>query len=225
MFDKEAIAVVVVLVGVTLAMGYYAKFILPKKIEERTRESMKAFSTAVELRFPIREGLSARVVGLGRELGKRLGFAQEELRKLEMAGRLRDIGLCAVPYRLINDKPTLEWSDADNEVYDRHPEVGAAMLELVPSLGHLAGIVRSHQVCFDGSTGPFFPSRESLPKEARALKVVCDYVWFERTQGSLLARESLRQGAGSTYDPEVVEVMLGMITSSSVRDPAQPVTV
>ncbi len=224
--DRETIDVLAALTVTTLAMVYYSRIYLRRKIEERTRESMKAFSMAVELRFPIREGLSGRVVALSREIASRMGFDKKQLIRLEMAARLRDIGLCAIPYQLVNDKPFGEWSDADNALFERHPEVGAAMLELAPSLRHLSGIVRTHQARFDGGSGPFFPSRENLPIEARLLKVVSDFVWLERTQGTLLAKETLRDGAGTVYDPDLVYKLLALISSSRVAEsPVAPVTV
>jgi response regulator RpfG family c-di-GMP phosphodiesterase len=225
MIGRETWDVLIALGLTTLAMLYYGRIYLPKKIDDRTRESLKAFSTAVELRFPVREGLSSRVVSLSRELGKREGLTGKQLKDLEMAGRLRDIGLCAIPYRLVNDKPMMEWTDGDYAIYERHPEVGAAMLELVPSLSHLAGIVRTHHVNYDGSSGPFFPSKDSIPVEARLLKIVSDYVWFERTQGALLAKENLRDGASIAYDPDYVYTFLSMLTSSRVTNSAPPVSV
>ena len=220
--DSQTFYVLFALVLTTLAMLFYAHLHLPAKIEQRTRESMKAFSTAIELRFPAREGLSKRVVQISREVGKRMDFDAAMLRRLEMAARLRDIGLCSIPYALINEKPRWEWTHSDHATFDRHPEVGSAMLELVPSLSNVANIVRTHQMSYDNSS---VPSREDLPMEARVLKVVSDYVWFERTQGPMLARESLRDGMGKAYDPDVVTVLLLMITSIRVDKPAEAVLV
>jgi len=220
--DSQTFYVLFALVLTTGAMLYYAHFHLPARIEQRTRESMKAFSTAIELRFPVREGLSKSVVQISREVGRRMGCSSATLRRLEMAARLRDIGLCSVPYSLINEKPRWEWTHSDHAMFDRHPEVGAAMLELVPSLSNVANIVRTHQMPYDNKT---VPSRDDLPPEARILKVVSDYVWFERTQGPMLARETLRDGMGKTYDPDVATVLLLMITSIRVPEPSEAVLV
>jgi len=226
MIDRETIDVLAALGTTTLAMVCYSRFYLRHKIKERTRESMKAFSASVELRFPVRDGLSNRVVALSRELGLRMGMGRKQLDTLEMAGRLRDIGMCAVPYGLVNGKPFPEWSEGEVAMYERHPEVGAAMLELAPSLRPLAGIVRTHQARYDGGSGPFFPSRENLPVESRILKVVSDFVWFERTQGSLLAKEALRDGAGTAYDPDLVFRLLALLSSSrGSESPAASVSV
>lgn len=223
MMDGQTVNVTLAVGAVTLAMLYYARKHLPEKLDRRTRESMKAFSTAVELRFPSREGLSNRVVTLSQELGKRSGLSRSELKRLEIAARLRDIGLCAIPYRLINEKPMRDWTEEERGLYDRHPEIGAAMLELVPSLSHVAHLVRCHQAAYDGSDGPCFPARDSIPAEARVLKITSDYVWFERTQGALLAKEALGDRAGHGYDPDMVWTFLAMLTSTRVGEPAEPV--
>ena len=112
----------------------------------------------------------------------------------------------------------VEWTPAEQSVYDRHPEVSAAMLELVPSLRHLAHIVRNHHIQFDGSSGPYFPCREEIPIESRVLKVISEYVWLERMQGTFLAREILRDLSGTSFDPKVVDVFLGMLTSVRERE-------
>lgn len=217
--DSETWAVSAALVAVTGMMLIYVRIYLRARIDERMRESMKAFSTAIELRFPSHEGLSVRVVNLGLALGKRLRLTKSQLRNVEMAGRLREIGLCSIPYRLINDKPIWQWTSADRATYDRFPEVSAAMLDLVPSVSHLAPIVRCHLAAFDGSDGPTVPMREDLPIESRLLKVCSDFVWSEKRQGTLMAKETLKQGAGTLYDPDLVRTFLSMV---SINEPTRP---
>ncbi len=215
----DAIVVLSCIGLATLGMWYYARVLLPRRLEERLRDSVRAFATAIELRAPSHKGLTARAVSLGHAVGHALGLSARDLRDLEMAAELRDIGLCAVSFRLLNAKPWVDWTDADRADYFRHPEVSAAMLELVPSLRHLSGIVRCHHVAFDGSSGPVFPSKSDIPIQARILAAVCEYVWLERMQGALLARERIRDGAGASFDPDVVRAFLGVLTSSRVGEP------
>lgn len=213
------------LVSVTAALGYYTHVELPLREDERMRQSLKALAKAVELRFPSHSGLSMRVAGLGRHVGEAMGLDPWKLHELEMAAWIRDIGLCAIPYSLVNRKTSYEWTPADHATYGRHPEVSAAMLELTPALRRLAPIVRCHHANYDGSSGPYFPHGKDLPVEARILKVISDYVWLERRQGQLLAREGLRDGAGTRYDPEVVGAFIGVVSSNRVGEPSEPVAV
>lgn len=218
---------IVVLVGLaatTCAMLVYLLKVLPQQLNRRTRDSISAFSRAIELRFPSHEGLTEEVVHLSLQVGRMLQLAPDTLERLELAAMLRDVGLCAIPYKLVNEKPVLRWSSEDQQAYYRHQEISATMLELVPSLKHLAPIVRCHHTSFDGSDGPHFPSHENLPIESRILKVVGAYVWGERWQGRMLARTWIEQGAGADYDPIIVAALWEVMAFSPAPEhPRTPV--
>lgn len=223
--NPDVATIAIALFLVTAALAYAARVELPIREDERMTQTLRALARAIELRFPSHGGLSARVASLSLHVGRVVGLSDHRLRELEKAAWLRDLGLCAISYDLINRKPSSDWSDADRATYDRHPDVSGAMLELVPTLRHLAPVVRCHHANFDGSSGPFFPVGEQLPLESRILKLICDYVWLERRQGQLLAREQLRDGAGRAYDPHLVEAFLGVLTSDRVGDPVESTTV
>ena len=56
---------ILILGGLTsLWLVYYVRYQLPRKLDERFRESMRAFSTAIELRFPTQKGMTDEVVRL-----------------------------------------------------------------------------------------------------------------------------------------------------------------
>lgn len=209
----------------TLALLIYVRVILPRRVEERIRGSLKAFSTAIELRFPSHQGLTERVIALSLAVGRRMGLNARSLADLETAAHLRDIGLCAVPYRLINEKPPSQWTGREYELYERHGEISANMLETVPSLQRYARIVRNHHLPYEDEVTPYRPLARSLPIEARILAVVTNYTWHERHQGDFLAREALREGRGNLFDPQVVDAFLGVLTSSRARDAADSIVV
>lgn len=210
--------VVSALLATCASLGYYVRSILPRRVDARFRDSMKAFSSAVELRFPSHQGMTARVVGLSAAVGRRLLLGRMEMRRLEMAAHLRDIGLCSMAFQLGNGKSPMEWTEAETATYDRHPEVGGAMLELIPSLQHLANIVRCHHVCFDGSSGNVFPTGDDIPIESRILNVVSSFVWDERMAGPVLAHDTLVRESGKSLDPVVVDAFLSVLTSTRVGE-------
>ncbi len=200
----------------TLWLLYYSRTILPRQLDERTIESVKAFGIAIELRFPSHKGLSKRVISLGDAVARQMQLSPQMRRDLELAGRLRDIGLCSIPYRLVNELSPSEWNVADKATYLRHAEVGGAMLETIPELSRLAAVVKYHHNRYDGADDPTDPCGLSLPMEARILKVVADFVWYERLQGSLIAREILKAGRGSAYCPQAADALLS-VTSTRVE--------
>src|SRR5665213_2924401 len=176
----------------TVWLGFYVFYYLPRTMQRQLREALGAFSTAVELRFPSHRGLSARVVILSKAVGQEMGLSRGRLNDLEMAASIRDIGLCAVPYALVNERHPKAWTKEENLSYERHGEVSGAMLELVPRLAHLAPIVSNHHVDFASNDPVSGVLRSQIPLEAFILNAVTAYLWTERLQGDLLARDALR---------------------------------
>lgn len=207
--------------GATSAgMVYYLRVHLPTLIAERTRDGLRAFCKAIELRFPSHEGLTARVLPLSVEVAKRLALSPKRIQRLELAAQLRDIGLCAVPFKLVNSKQLIRWTDEDQAQYFKHAETGAAMLEHVPSLASLAPIVRWHHTSF-AEIEQLKEAGVRVPIEAQILNVVSSYVWYDRWQGEMLARTWLEQGSGTEFDPAVVAAFNDVLTSSRGAQPAQ----
>jgi response regulator RpfG family c-di-GMP phosphodiesterase len=213
--DPITIAVLSTAVAATVWLLYYVQIYLPRQLDARFVESMKAFSTAVELRFPSHAGLTDGVVETSSLLAERFRLSGAARRDLLMAARLRDIGLCAIPYHLVNGRAESNWTDAERSTYDRHPEVSGAMLELVPSLRHLAPVVRAHQ------SGPDEHGSPEMTIEARILRVASEYTWIRRERGEAYAYQVILERRGSAFCPEVVDALSAVLTSSRVER-AQP---
>lgn len=214
------ILTVIVLTLMTVAtfwLLYHTHTILPRQLDDRVTESVKAFGIAIELRFPTHKGLSQRVIALSKAAAIQMGLSSSLRRDLELAGRLRDIGLCSIPYRLVNGLSPSDWNVAEKATYLKHAEVSGAMLELIPELSRLAPIVRYHHARFDGADDSGVPRGRALPVASRILKVVADFVWYERLQGSLIAREIIKAGRGSAYCPDASDALLSVLTSTRVE--------
>lgn len=216
-------AIVALCVTSSAALWLYARYVLPRNYDRRLRQSVRAFSTAIELRFPSHQGLSERVVVLSKEIGRKLRLDGHAMAQLELAAQLRDIGLCSIPYQLVNGKSFYQWDEADWATYHRHAEVSAAMLELVPHLRSVAHIVRTHHLPFRSADEAAIPQGPDIPIEARIIHGVTDFVWTSRLQGSLLAKDQLKRGRGFDYDPAVVEALLQVLTSTRVESVSEPV--
>lgn len=209
--------------GLTLFLANYNFRVLPKRARERQLSTLTLFSTAVELRFQGHSGLTDRVTALSGAVGASMGLNARQLERLERASYLRDIGLCAVPWKMMNVRTPVDWSDEEHSLYLKHADVGGAMLELIPSLRDVASIVRYHHAPFDGSWGPTLPSGEDLPIESRLIAAVDGYVTRERMQGQVLARTYLDEQRGRELDPRVVDHLIAVLPS--FRDIESPVPV
>jgi response regulator RpfG family c-di-GMP phosphodiesterase len=204
------------LVLLTLITLWQVKVVIPRREKRRLAQTLEAFSTAIQLRFPSHHGLSKGIAEAALHIADELQLSERTRRQLEMAAWLRDIGLCSIPYGLVNRKPMMYWNDSDHATYSRYPEISASMLELIPSLKHLAPIVRLHLTPWDGS--------DSLPLEARILRVAHDFVWAERREGAILAQDRLVRGMDTLYDPVIVRAFLGTVEITRERM-AEPIAV
>lgn len=207
------------LVALTFVTLWQVRVVIPRRERERLFEALEAFSTAIQLRFPSHHGLSKSIAEAALHIADEMQLSPRARLRLEMAAWLRDIGLCSIPFGLVNRKPMMYWNDTDHVTYSRFPEISASMLELIPSLKHLAPIVRSHLLPWDGSKGLHLPYGDDLPLEARILLVAHDFVWAERREGPLLARDRLVRGMDNLYDPLVVRAFIGTVEFSSERLP------
>lgn len=210
--DLLSFAILALAMVTTLWLLIYVRILLPMRIQEKFSDSMAAFSRAVELRFPGHSGLTADIEEAAVRLGKELDLSKSSLQKLKTASRLMDIGLCAMPYKLINLKPSFQWTAAERATYERHPEISGAMLDLVPSLRDITEIVRAHHQPFR------MPTLEQVPLEARILRVSSDYAWSVRQHGEARAAQMIMEGSGTEYCPDVVAALATVIRSSRVPE-------
>jgi HD-GYP domain-containing protein (c-di-GMP phosphodiesterase class II) len=216
MMHSSTILIMLGAAATTIWLIYHVCIKLPREMDEQYRESLQAFSTAVELRFPSHRGLSQRVATLSKEVGNRMGLSRKLLADLEMAARLRDVGLCAIPYKMVNDRSPHSWTAEEEHAYERHSEISGAMLELVPHLNHLAPIVRHHHVEFATDEAVSEILRSQVPLESFILNAVSAYVWTERLEGPQSARAQLRDGSGTKFEPKVVATLLQVLPSQRV---------
>jgi len=163
------------------------------------RETVDAY---VQLTALIDQRLAERLDAVGRLAG-RIGSAMRQPAcaqlEVELAGRLHDIGALA----------TQGTSNTTNG-FERSPLVGETFLKGVPSLAHLAPIVRSHREHFDGSGYPDGLRGAEIPLGARIICVAAlfvDLVTERPEQAAVLPHQAcyqLRLFAGTRFDPEVV---------------------
>jgi len=159
---------------------------------------------------------SRSVVEIALEVGQRLGLRDEELRDLEFAALLHDVGKIAIPKAIINKPGTLdpdEW-----RVVKTHTLEGQRMLDRVGGfMGDVGRIVRSHHERWDGNGYPDGLAGDRIPLAARI--IACCDTWHAMTSNrsyrtalplDVAARE-LADVAGTQLDPEVVAVVLSIV--------------
>jgi two-component system, cell cycle response regulator len=150
-----------------------------------------------------------------RLLATELGHDEDTVTRAELAGRLHDIGKIIVPERILT-KPT-RLSDEEWALLRQHPDHGARLAALVPSFGAVAEVIRQHHERFDGAGYPEQLAGAGIRLEAR-LVAVCDSWAAMRSDRAYQprlsvdeAREQLRLGRGTQFDPDMVDLFLDLL--------------
>jgi len=188
--------------GITVAslaaLAYYAFVVLPARIHRWRCDGLRAFARLTELRTQGRYGKAEPMMELAHAVAQRLGVPLHERRRMELAVYLRDIGMVAIPYHILN-KPTL-LTPAERDLIARHAEIGASITEQIPGLGHVAPIVRSHHVVYR--------EQPDAPLAAHLLSALEDWIRVAESADADTAASVLKQGAGMRYHPLVVQAIL-----------------
>jgi len=168
---------------------------------------------------------SRDVVELVMAIGPKMGLDEDQLRKLEFAALLHDVGKIAIPNEIINKSGPL--TDEERAVIETHTVVGEAMLDNVGGvLGEVGKIVRSCHERHDGLGYPDGLARESIPVEARIV-ACCDAFNAMTTDRPYrlalplaVALDELRTHRGTQFDPRVVDCLLEVVAEDA--EPPEP---
>ncbi len=182
-------------------------------------ETITALSSLVEQKDDYTEGHSQRIAEMAVAVGIRMGLSRERLDHLTYAGILHDIGKIAIPDAVLCKQGPL--NEEERRIMEEHPRVGAQVLRRIQALQPVADIVEQHHEWWDGSGYPKGLAGEAILLEARILTVVdaFDAMTSTRSYRRALPRaEAIRRlqaGAGTQFDPKVVDVFVRYIAADA----------
>lgn len=177
--------------------------------------TIEAMARALEFRDLETEGHSQRVTELTLKLARRMGMTEEELVHVRRGALLHDIGKLAIPDSILLKPGKLteeEWA-----IMKKHPEYAYTMLYPIRYLRPALDIPYSHHERWDGKGYPRGLKGEEIPLAARIFAVVdaWDAMRSDRPYRKALPVEEalaeIRKGAGTQFDPKVVDVFLALI--------------
>jgi putative nucleotidyltransferase with HDIG domain len=185
---------------------------LVDELEGAFLSTLGVIADAVELQDPYTADHANEVAGLAVRVGERLGVAGPELERLRYGALLHDVGKIGVPGELLRKPGPL--SENERRRMDAHTAIGARMLERIPFLAPVAPLVRSAHERFDGGGYPDGLAGEEIPRGAMiiatrdAFHAMTSDRPYRKAMGREPAIEELRAGAGSQFDPAVVEALI-----------------
>lgn len=131
--------------------------------------SISSLIQALEARDNYTRGHSDAVAGISARVGQRMGLGPLDIEKLELAGRLHDIGKIGIRDDILLKPGRL--TPEEYEIIKRHPTIGAEILGPIVSMERLIPGILHHHEKFDGTGYPGGLKGLAIPLFARIIAV------------------------------------------------------
>lgn len=191
-----------------------------EQIERGYLDTTFALAAAVEAKDPYTRGHCGRVSGYAVALGRSLGLPRQELRELELAAILHDIGKIGIKDDILT-KPT-RLSLGEMRIMHLHPEIGRKIMESVEPLHKIAKYTLHHHEHLNGKGYPHGLKGDKIPLVSRIITVVdaFDSMSTHRPYRKALPEDEvlnrLTAAKGKQFDPELVKIFLDVYASGLI---------
>ena len=192
-----------------------------KQLEQALRQTEAGAVCALTLLLDLKDlktGMHAtRLAEWAVRVGEELGLSEEELRDVEYASMLHDVGKVGIPDEILFKPGRL--TDEEFDQVKKHPEYGWAILRAVPGLESVSLVVLHHHERMDGKGYPAGLEGDQIPLGARIVCVVdaFDAMLSSRSYRKGLGIEEairrLRDSSPDQFDPQIVAPFIELAVS------------
>jgi hypothetical protein len=185
---------------------------------EETREIhfdiVKSLVKAIEGKDKYTKGHSDRVSAYSTLVAEEIDFSHEEIKKIQMAAVLHDVGKIAVPEKILNKEGKIT-EEEFNEI-KKHPSNGYSIVSQIKNMKEIAVIIKYHHERWDGKGYPDGILKKEIPIESRIISVADAYdaMTSDRPYRKGMSHEKaiyeLKSNSGKQFDPEIVEIFCGI---------------
>ncbi len=177
--------------------------------------TVEALATALEAKDQYTIDHARSITELSAAVGRRMGMDERDIHDLKLGALLHDIGKIGVPHDILNKAGPL--SDDEFEIMKQHTVIGEQIIAPLEFLAPVRPLVLHEHERFDGKGYPHGLEGEQIPMGARII-FVCD-AWHAMTSNrpyrealdKAEAIKRMKAGAGTQFDPRVVEVFLEIL--------------
>jgi diguanylate cyclase (GGDEF)-like protein/putative nucleotidyltransferase with HDIG domain len=178
-------------------------------------EVVAALASALQERDRYTGEHSESVVEMAARVAQAMGLDAEEVSRVRTAALLHDIGKVGIPDEILHKPGPLD--EHEWELMRQHPVIGERILRAIPGLGGVARIVRHEHERWDGGGYPDGLTGKEAPVGSRII-LACDAYHamtsdrpYRPAMSHTEAMEELSRHAGTQFDPEAVQALIGYL--------------
>jgi putative nucleotidyltransferase with HDIG domain len=194
------------------------KAIVEEKLTCALRATIESMSKTMEWRDPYTAGHQKRVATIAAAIARVLGWDEEQIQSIYLAGLVHDIGKIAVPSEILTKPSRL--TPIEMQLVQGHAETSYQILKDIPFPWPLADMVHQHHERLDGSGYPLKLKGDQICMGARILAVadtieaMATHRPYRAALGLDLAMKTIRANAGIGLDPIVVDAAFTLLDQS-----------
>ncbi|MCL5103850.1 MAG: diguanylate cyclase [Armatimonadetes bacterium] len=191
---------------------------------EEDMEAIEALAAAADAKDSHMRGHSTAVMQMSIAVGEGLGMSAEEISNLRAAALLHDLGRIGTPEEILSKPGPLE--NDEWKMIENHAKLGSRILKHVQQMGSIIPGVKHHHERYDGKGYPNGLSGKNIPLLARIIAIADAYdaMTNSRSYRKALsveeALDELRRGAGTQFDPELVELFIAQLQAEPKKSEA-----
>ncbi len=208
--------------GSTVGEGVFAAAVHQLELARQVRDYRRAARNLArvllepgETAFPHLRQHSQATSEIAQRMAAALRLPDEEEELVTVAAYLHDVGMRELEYARVYrmDRP----GEQERRLYQRHPVVGARIVETAEFPGDLAGAIRYHHERWDGTGYPQRLAGRNIPLPSRIIHVAEVYdvltspASYRRPAAREVALGTIRAQAGTQFDPELVPVLAEVV--------------
>jgi PAS domain S-box-containing protein len=183
-----------------------------EKLQRTLDGTIEALTMMVATRDPYTSGHQKRVADLACAIAAAMGFPEEQIKGIRVAGIIHDIGKISTPMDILVKPAKL--TETEFELVKVHPQTAYDIIKTIEFPWPIADTVLQHHERINGTGYPNGVKGDEMLPEARILAVadvveaMTSYRPYRPSLGIDQALEEISQNKGILYDSEVVEVCL-----------------
>jgi putative nucleotidyltransferase with HDIG domain len=200
---------------------------LVRTLEQNYLNTLLSLTLILEAKHSYTLGHSQRVTNLALMIGRKIGLASSELETLKYGTMLHDIGKIAISDGIL-DKPG-PLNKKEIEIVRQHPVIGDEITRPITFIGDARQIIRHHHEWFNGKGSPDGLAGDELSplvticSVADSVDAMASVRSYRKPLTPSKIRRELLNGAGTQFNPDIVEIALEFVRAHVLKNLDQPV--